>query len=586
MEAPSFSHLMPEIVEKIPVGIAAFRCSDLHLVWCNTAFLKQRKTPANRAKEEIGKELVSLFFDEHKDVILLNAEIALKQGFAYDFGRNLKGFRGSASHVEYWLYPVAAASEEPLICLLTKDYSLQRLHDELTQKQAQIEQILSSMNEGLFEVNSEFRVGDVASNAAKQIFGKSDIKGTDIKDLFVQDSNNRDQVQAYKKLEDFLATAFNLFLPAQFEQILETAPTCFKIKPLGAESDETYGLNFSPVIEEDSIQRMIITMQNETELQTLRSEKQNGWSGMALDGIISFCDALLQDTNSLRSHCVSLKNVASENREISESSSDSGVKRQLHNLKGAARLVGLKSLEHSIHRVESLVEQLKVDPQDNKTPRELEAEFHRFGKFSHNVLEVLSLVKEQEQDGWLALKIGLEKMTAETSERMKKPVTLNIMIHGESPSQGDLQKIRIFLQHLITNAIDHGIEDATERREKGKPSAGTIQVSIAVDGSNIRLRTIDDGGGINAQKLWKRAVEQGVRQGPAPDQMSQEVVLELLAEAGLSSKDSTTAFSGRGIGMNAVVHEVKAAGGKVSIPKTDATGTTFEVEWPCERKAK
>ncbi len=573
-------NLLPEVVEKTPTGLALFDANTLRLMWCNAAFFKQRKTPQAKFSEEIGKNLTEFFYDNDIDSVHQNVEIALTQGIAFDFGRNLKSFRGSPSHIEYWLYPIARESETPQLCMLVKDFSVQKLNDEITKKNEQIEEILSSMDEGLVAVTSNFKMSEECSNEAKRILGVETTLDRDLRELFLPENPTEEQRTFYTQLENFLATAFNLFVPEQFSQIQEKAPKILKVEDASDQSEKTYGLNYSPIIKNGEIQRIIITFQDQTELATLRSEKQSGWSGSAIDAVTDFCSAMLRNPRNLVDQCEALKALAKQNKAMSRSSLDTDLKRKLHNLKGSARLVGLKSLEYSINQMENLVLQLENNGDQDKILSSLEQEFRRFGTFAEKVLELSSNHGASHEASWSSLKANLEQMTQETSRRLKKMTKLLFSLNGQEPPACELVKIETCLQHLITNAIDHGIELPTKRQALRKPESGLIAISVTVSSSSINIIVSDDGKGINAQKLWSKALEANRRTGELPKDISMQELLALLTEAGLSSKDGATEFSGRGIGMDAVAHEVKNAEGSLTLLETSSAGTTFEVQWP------
>lgn len=122
-----------------------------------------------------------------------------------------------------------------------------------------------------------------------------------------------------------------------------------------------------------------------------------------------------------------------------------------------------------------------------------------------------------------------------------------------------LKLLGIFL-HLIRNAIDHGIEGPDQRIKNGKRSQGRIVIRSGMDGGALRMTMFDDGRGLDVKRLIRIYEE---RRGRKPE--SDDEAAAIIFEAGISTKDTASEISGRGVGMEAVLSEVHALGGEVSI---------------------
>ncbi|HET9241138.1 MAG TPA: ATP-binding protein [Oligoflexus sp.] len=132
-----------------------------------------------------------------------------------------------------------------------------------------------------------------------------------------------------------------------------------------------------------------------------------------------------------------------------------------------------------------------------------------------------------------------------------------------------LKLLGIFL-HLIRNAIDHGMESPEERKQSGKRSQGRIVIRSEIDAGALCMTVFDDGRGLDVKRL-ARIYE--ARRGRSPE--SDEDAAAIIFEAGISTKDKASEISGRGVGMDAVLSEVHALGGEISIRlgvMADATG--------------
>ncbi|WP_285960248.1 Hpt domain-containing protein [Pseudomonas tohonis] len=141
-----------------------------------------------------------------------------------------------------------------------------------------------------------------------------------------------------------------------------------------------------------------------------------------------------------------------------------------------------------------------------------------------------------------------------------------------------LERIVAPLEHMLRNAVDHGIEPAEVRRAAGKSEAGTIRLTLGREGGDIVLALADDGGGIRLDAVRRKAIERGMMD--ADSDLSDYDVLQFILEAGFSTAEKVTQISGRGVGMDVVHSEVKQLGGSMSIDSTPGEGTRFLIRLP------
>ncbi|WP_324732274.1 hybrid sensor histidine kinase/response regulator [Pseudomonas paeninsulae] len=141
-----------------------------------------------------------------------------------------------------------------------------------------------------------------------------------------------------------------------------------------------------------------------------------------------------------------------------------------------------------------------------------------------------------------------------------------------------LERIVAPLEHMLRNAVDHGIESAAVRRAAGKPEQGTIRLNLGREGGDIVLTLSDDGGGIKLDAVRRKAIERGLMdQG---SDLTDHEILQFILEAGFSTAEAVTQISGRGVGMDVVHSEVKQLGGSMSIDSTPGEGTRFAIRLP------
>ncbi|MBP8184287.1 MAG: Hpt domain-containing protein [Pseudomonas sp.] len=141
-----------------------------------------------------------------------------------------------------------------------------------------------------------------------------------------------------------------------------------------------------------------------------------------------------------------------------------------------------------------------------------------------------------------------------------------------------LERIVAPLEHMLRNAVDHGIETAEVRRAAGKPEAGNIRLTLGREGGDILLTLADDGGGIRLEAVRRKAIERGMLD--ADSDLSDHEILQFILEAGFTTAEKVTQISGRGVGMDVVHSEVKQLGGSMSIESTPGEGTRFLIRLP------
>jgi two-component system chemotaxis sensor kinase CheA len=130
----------------------------------------------------------------------------------------------------------------------------------------------------------------------------------------------------------------------------------------------------------------------------------------------------------------------------------------------------------------------------------------------------------------------------------------------------------------VRNAIDHGIEPAGLRRERGKPAAGRLQLNAYHDSGSIVIEVSDDGGGLDRKRILERAVERGmVAAGHTP---GDEEIHRLIMQSGFSTARTVSNISGRGVGMDVVRRNIESLRGTLSIDSAEGQGTTFTMRLP------
>ena len=134
--------------------------------------------------------------------------------------------------------------------------------------------------------------------------------------------------------------------------------------------------------------------------------------------------------------------------------------------------------------------------------------------------------------------------------------------------------------HLVRNSCDHGIELPEVRAKAGKPETGTITLSASQQGDHILLRIIDDGAGMDPEKLKEVAIKKGVIDQETASRMSDNEAFNLIFAPGFSTKAQISDISGRGVGMDVVKTNITKLNGSLHIDSEKGIGTTIEIKVP------
>jgi chemosensory pili system protein ChpA (sensor histidine kinase/response regulator) len=133
-------------------------------------------------------------------------------------------------------------------------------------------------------------------------------------------------------------------------------------------------------------------------------------------------------------------------------------------------------------------------------------------------------------------------------------------------------------EHMLRNAVVHGIEKPEERAHRGKPETGHILLQLQREGAEVMVRLSDDGGGMNLKAIREKAESLGLI-GPG-QHLSDEDAMQLILEPGFSTAGSITQQAGRGVGMDVVATEIKRLGGALHMETRAGEGTVFTVRLP------
>jgi two-component system chemotaxis sensor kinase CheA len=301
--------------------------------------------------------------------------------------------------------------------------------------------------------------------------------------------------------------------------------------------------------------------------------------------------------------------------------------RTVHTFKGMFSQLYMQDVVSFLHKLESNVSQLQKNP--NVTNKEI-LELFDLQDFNRSLDSSLSIIKEVLGDEFLELKNYLKIDLGDIESLQRKienilnnldhttPECKDILSHVQNLSSSKLstilsanissvkqlayrlekeiydleiigdknivisENIKPFaksLVHVFRNSVDHGIETPEQRLEKQKDEIGTISCSFEQKDVNLHIIIADDGAGIDKEKIKAKLEQQGVQTSG----LSDSDIFNHIFDDNLSTKESVTDISGRGVGMSAVKNECEKIGGKINIISSKDVGTTFEFIVPLEK---
>lgn len=170
------------------------------------------------------------------------------------------------------------------------------------------------------------------------------------------------------------------------------------------------------------------------------------------------------------------------------------------------------------------------------------------------------------------------RMVRDLSRQLGKKIELKLSGEQTELDKTVMEKIGDPLVHLVRNALDHGLETPEDRIAAGKSETGTITLNAFHQSGNIMIEIIDDGRGLNKEKILQKAIQNGVI--IEQEQLSDEQVQDLIFQPGFSTAEQVTDVSGRGVGMDVVRRNIQELNGGIEVKSVEGEGSTFTIRLP------
>lgn len=174
------------------------------------------------------------------------------------------------------------------------------------------------------------------------------------------------------------------------------------------------------------------------------------------------------------------------------------------------------------------------------------------------------------------LRQRVERSVRQLSEKLSKPASIEIESDVAEIDALLWERIQGSLEHLLANALDHGIESAALRQQRAKPEIAQLRLTCRQEGAQLLISLDDDGRGIDLQRVRQRALKQAID----IDGYSEQQLLQMVLLPGFSTAAELSQTSGRGVGLDAVSREIQSLGGRLELFSQPGVGTRFVMRLP------
>ncbi|WP_160104867.1 Hpt domain-containing protein [Pseudomonas izuensis] len=217
---------------------------------------------------------------------------------------------------------------------------------------------------------------------------------------------------------------------------------------------------------------------------------------------------------------------------------------------------------------------------------DLKETLDRCNQDAENLLQQQGRINTELQEGLMRTRMvpfermlpRLKRIVRQVSEELGKDVEF---IVGNAEGEMDrnvLERMAAPLEHMLRNAVDHGLESAQARVAAGKPAQGRITLDLLREGGDIIFDIRDDGAGVPLDAVRRKAIKRGLLDSSSD--ISDHDVLQFILQPGFSTAEKITQISGRGVGMDVVHEEVRQLGGSMSIDSVPGQGVHFRIRLP------
>tara|TARA_R110000868_G_scaffold80095_7_gene227829 strand:- start:2861 stop:5089 length:2229 start_codon:yes stop_codon:yes gene_type:complete len=482
-------------------------------------------------------------------------------------------------------------------------FSFNQMLDVIEEKDNNINSLLTALPFGLFYFDDAGAISQERSQSTLKLFKDFDQYKTII-DFF-----NAHEVKT-EMTEKIVNIIFKNQLP--FESAVNLLPR--RIVTRVGDKQSQIELSFKKKLTSDNkVEKVIVIAEDITKEVEALAKNQTltekvGRVSKASEDIESFRE-FLQAANQLFINI----NTAVEN--LNEKTKLVDIRRDLHSLKGLVEVYGFSTCSKQIHHIETLLSESDFAEKIPEIKNETNQSIATFKEHSDDIVTILAIDQSDELKLVDINKISTIKKLAEQSQipdLVKAVQSLNkfplnkvfkkyvsytnqvIQSLGDkeaallfNPNSDEItyeegRKLDSALVHIIRNSIDHGIESTQMRENASKSRTGAVNISCSRDQGSLNFVIQDDGKGIDAELLGKKAAEKGLWSEEQLSKASHADKINLIFASSFSTKEEVSELSGRGVGMDAVKDLIESLGGHIEVETSLGRGTNFKISIPTD----
>lgn len=500
------------------------------------------------------------------------------------------------------------------------------------QQQLDILNMLKHIRQGIFTITEGRRIHPEYSVYTTELLEKSDLAGCDVKEALLQKATiDADTLEQILSVLDFSIGAEEVgfsanqhILPRQL--ILNFPPT----------REKTVEVDWTPIFNDEGVvEKILVSLRDVSELKMLEKVNLNQQRELEiLSQLVSASSERFQQfyRNSVTAldHC---RGLLEQQGHLITIASLQELYRELHTIKGNARMFGFRGITNMVHDAEDhykiSVHVIHESWNTSDRIRDLDAIRQELEAYAAMAAKAFGYNEKPEQlqrhqfvektlgilRGYQEGEVRAEHALSEIAENIRVfeysplPLILESVVNGTAPLAQELGKLppqinvpnstlafhrkthaalESIFNHLIRNALDHGLESESERLQHGKPARGLIDISYVRTRDGVSIRMQDDGRGLNLNRIQDKARSLGLL--PNTADLGVEDLAQLIFEPGLSTRQQENQVSGRGMGLSAVRCLAQDLGGniRVELKRTEQTSPAvhFVIELPAEHLAE
>ena len=477
-----------------------------------------------------------------------------------------------------------------VLALRTQNHALTDLSERLSQmneglehsvaeRTASMQLVLDSTGDGIFTVDLDGRILSERSRAVESWLGRPD------GDIRIWDYLSSD--------DSAMASDIRLAFDQIADDILPFSVAAAQAPQRLQMHGRTYDLHYREIRQGGKLSRVLIIVRD------VSAEVEAERAAQAVADLQKILGNLFTDRGWF---CDSMREIEQLLGDIRGCTDILVARRLIHTLKGNSAVLGFRVFAEHLNRLESEMEvnsELPTLDQIRNLDRWWSEELAKLGAFfefcDNDLIQIrkieLDRLIERIEEGarhsellklarlWTLqpLSVPLNRLARQAerlSSQLHKELDVQIDDGGLSMPEDRLAEFWPTMIHLMRNAVDHGLETATERRAAGKSERGLLRLQASVSNGWLEVRICDDGRGVDWETIRAKATAKGLAANTSDE------LIDALFSDGFSTKEAVNELSGRGVGLAAVRHSAERFGGGISVVSEVGAGTTFIIRFP------